>query len=648
MPEIEILKAGEWPSANAGMVKIGSEIIDDVVETYDAATFRAPLIVSHDTEGEDDRNLAEHKELAHGFPARLKRVGDRIVAEFDKISDKFVNWNRGGELLSVSASLYPPSSPANPYPGKWSLRHIAGLGKNPPAVKGLAPLSLQAGDGAEGWCFDLVEFGLQDDDEAIDLMGYGKMMMHKNYDEDGEEEDDFKERLYKRLGRCENKIMWQGGAFRSIADFLAGMRDWVIAEKGLEVADKMLPRYGLAAIADAGRFDSPEFGELMEGFVNFAKGKGGKGKGKGKAKTRNCKKGQVCGASCISKLNKDGSVRRCHKTTSSEAKEAVAYAKKNAKKGAKPTAKASKSEAGSKNLPEKAMTDHAKLPTGTMILSRSGNSTAEVYKTFVSEYGDGFASKINNSRAAVMDVRTDFSKADSKRERDDLARQIKQQAQKAPEGSIFVNSFNSQGNESKEVAGLGAAAGFGKPNGTGESFAIVGGGTLKPLTEEQAISYLNQDSPGSKNMAEHPTGNVAASNDAREADMSELEELQRQVAALKAERDAIADEAKTARLEAIQNFLEGHIDRFTPAMQQQQSISFGEESLEMDALDFMMALEPQHLAWFKNMVKQMPPQVELGEVAGDADAPERVTNLNEQMQAARAKLQDAYNKAAGL
>ena len=44
---------------------------------------------------------------------------------------------KNGLYKKVSASFYSPESKINPEPGKWSLRHVAMLGAQPPAVKGL-------------------------------------------------------------------------------------------------------------------------------------------------------------------------------------------------------------------------------------------------------------------------------------------------------------------------------------------------------------------------------------------------------------------------------------------------------------------------------------------------------------------------------
>ncbi|MBF0186018.1 MAG: hypothetical protein HQM06_16735, partial [Magnetococcales bacterium] len=42
-----------------------------------------------------------------------------------------------GRFKKISASFYPPDSPNNPTPGLFALRHIAFLGAQPPAIKGL-------------------------------------------------------------------------------------------------------------------------------------------------------------------------------------------------------------------------------------------------------------------------------------------------------------------------------------------------------------------------------------------------------------------------------------------------------------------------------------------------------------------------------
>ncbi|NCJ06677.1 hypothetical protein GS597_09190 [Synechococcales cyanobacterium C] len=152
MQEIEILRAGTFPDNSGQLHTFAASHLDEVVSSYNPANFRAPLIVTHEVDG-NDKGLADHKELAFGAPKLLKRVGDRVKAVFESISPKFVSWVREGNLLSISPSFYLPDSPNNPSPGKLALRHIAALGKTPPAIKGLAPLSLsepEYGEAEEG------------------------------------------------------------------------------------------------------------------------------------------------------------------------------------------------------------------------------------------------------------------------------------------------------------------------------------------------------------------------------------------------------------------------------------------------------------------------------------------------------------------
>jgi len=139
--EIEIIRTGTHTSSNGITVSFNRSDLEEIAATYDPSHFQAPLIISHDTKGMGDRQLA-HSEFAYGAPKALKVVGDRLRAVFEKISPEFVQWVRDGKLLSVSSSIYLRGSPTNPTPGKLSLRHIAGLGKSPPAIKGMSPLSL--------------------------------------------------------------------------------------------------------------------------------------------------------------------------------------------------------------------------------------------------------------------------------------------------------------------------------------------------------------------------------------------------------------------------------------------------------------------------------------------------------------------------
>ncbi|NJR38537.1 MAG: hypothetical protein HC781_06420 [Leptolyngbyaceae cyanobacterium CSU_1_4] len=195
--EIEILRTGTHTSANGVTLPFSREDLKEIAGSYNPANFKAPLIISHDTQGMSDGELI-NSEFAFGAPKKLRVVGDRLKAVFDKIAPEFVQWVRGGKLLSVSSSVYLRDSPNNPTPGSLSLRHIAGLGKSPPAIKGMAPLSL-----AE------IEFGELEE---------GTMTVDTKISED------FSEYI--------NNVS---------AQLWAKVRDWLIETYDLETADKIVP-----------------------------------------------------------------------------------------------------------------------------------------------------------------------------------------------------------------------------------------------------------------------------------------------------------------------------------------------------------------------------------------------------------------------
>jgi DNA-binding phage protein len=136
---VEIFKAGDHVARNGMQREYSAAELEQVANSYDPAVYRAPLIVEHRTNGVADGEI--HKmPWCFGVPSALEVVGDTIKAGFAKIAPEFLEWVENGNLIDVSAGLYPPDDFRNPSPGQWSLRHIAALGSQPPAVKGLQGL----------------------------------------------------------------------------------------------------------------------------------------------------------------------------------------------------------------------------------------------------------------------------------------------------------------------------------------------------------------------------------------------------------------------------------------------------------------------------------------------------------------------------
>jgi DNA-binding phage protein len=136
---VEIFKAGDHVARNGMQREYSAAELDQVVNSYDPAVYRAPLIVEHRTNGVEDGEI--HKmPWCFGVPSALKVVGDTVKAGFTKIAPEFLEWVENGNLIDVSSGLYAPDDFRNPTPGQWSLRHIAALGSQPPSVKGLKGL----------------------------------------------------------------------------------------------------------------------------------------------------------------------------------------------------------------------------------------------------------------------------------------------------------------------------------------------------------------------------------------------------------------------------------------------------------------------------------------------------------------------------
>lgn len=136
---VEIFKAGDHVARNGMQREYSAAELEQVANSYDPAVYRAPLIVEHRTNGVADGEI--HKmPWCFGVPSALQVVGNTVKAGFAKIAPEFLEWVENGNLIDVSAGLYPPDDFRNPTPGRWSLRHIAALGSQPPAVKGLKGL----------------------------------------------------------------------------------------------------------------------------------------------------------------------------------------------------------------------------------------------------------------------------------------------------------------------------------------------------------------------------------------------------------------------------------------------------------------------------------------------------------------------------
>lgn len=214
------------------MTTITPANLQEVVDTYNPQSFRAPLIVSqeigHDIGSYTDKTVSKAKELCHGIPVNLRRAGDRLYAGFEKVSRDFAQWVRDKQIHSVSSSFYLPNSPNNPYPGKWSLRHIAGLGATPPACKGLAPPPEPPSDWEE---FDPYAISFDEREEGVINFG-----------------------MYVGVS----------SPWAIAADLFQRYREYLIEKEDVETADRVLPTEQINALRDMAASDVLKNNQIMQ------------------------------------------------------------------------------------------------------------------------------------------------------------------------------------------------------------------------------------------------------------------------------------------------------------------------------------------------------------------------------------------------
>lgn len=126
---IEVFKTGRHTAMNGETLNFTRAELRDIAKSYNPQTHEAPIVVGHPA----------HDAAAFGWVkgVRVTAGGDRLEVDTRQVDPTFAEGVKAGRYKKVSISLYKPTDPANPHPGKFSLRHVGFLGAMPPAVKGL-------------------------------------------------------------------------------------------------------------------------------------------------------------------------------------------------------------------------------------------------------------------------------------------------------------------------------------------------------------------------------------------------------------------------------------------------------------------------------------------------------------------------------
>lgn len=196
MKRIPIFRAGTHTPTSGQSIDFSADTLRAAVAAYDPSLHEAPIVVGHPKDNHP----------AYGWVKALEynEATGEVDAIPHQVDASFQEMAQAGRFKKRSASWYLPDAPANPKPGTLYLRHVGFLGAQPPAVKGLRDVSFA--DSEAG----VVEFA----------------------------DSNFVASLVARLMR--------------------GVREWIIAEKGVDTADKVAPDYLIGDLETQARAPEPQ------------------------------------------------------------------------------------------------------------------------------------------------------------------------------------------------------------------------------------------------------------------------------------------------------------------------------------------------------------------------------------------------------
>lgn len=186
MKRFEIFKPGRHTAANGATLDFSDDVLARSAAAYDPAIHEAPIVVGHPKDNAP----------AYGWVKSIDFADGSVTVEPDQVDADFEEMVAAGRFKKRSASWYLPGSALHPLKGTpnhdtYYLRHVAFLGAQPPAVKGLRDVNFAEEEG-------VVEFA--------------------DYD----------------------RFVW-----RSMSSIMRGLREWIIGKEGVETADKLIPNWHL-------------------------------------------------------------------------------------------------------------------------------------------------------------------------------------------------------------------------------------------------------------------------------------------------------------------------------------------------------------------------------------------------------------------
>lgn len=182
MKTIPIFKPGTHLASDGQRITFSKSDVQGMVAAYNTKLHEAPIVVGHPKDNAPAYGWVES--LAYS-----EELG-QVVATPRQVMQEFDEMVQAGRFKKRSASLYPPDSPNNPVPGQYYLQHVGFLGAQAPAIKGLEGVQYKE---------DMTALEFADPQN----IAYG------------------------------------------VAAIFRRMRDWLIEDKGLEIADSVIPSWNV-------------------------------------------------------------------------------------------------------------------------------------------------------------------------------------------------------------------------------------------------------------------------------------------------------------------------------------------------------------------------------------------------------------------
>lgn len=196
--EIVIFRPGRHTASGGETLDFSEGKLAAAVAAYDPVLHEAPLCIGHPKDNAPAYGWVQSMGLG---------AGGAVAVRPHQVNADFAELVNTGAFKKVSASWYLPDAAANPKPGTLYLRHVAFLGAQPPALKGLPS----------------VEFS--DNDEGTVTIDFAEVPG------------------------------WQrASGWRAVTAMLRAFRDMLVEDKGAEKAEAILPSWridDLATLAEA-------------------------------------------------------------------------------------------------------------------------------------------------------------------------------------------------------------------------------------------------------------------------------------------------------------------------------------------------------------------------------------------------------------